>query len=88
MRSYDQGILLSDDLQVFGWFAYSKMKDGQDFERRGTGIQVKGVVLGKHWDVEIEGKPPTILVHVATLSGKVLSRVAILKVLWKEARCS
>jgi len=27
-------------------------KDGQDFERRGTGIQVKGVVLGKRWDVE------------------------------------
>ena len=32
VRSYDQGILLSDDLQVFGWFAYSKMKDGQDFD--------------------------------------------------------
>ena len=27
-------------------------KDGQDFERRGTGIQVKGVVLGKCWNVE------------------------------------
>ena len=32
MRSYDQGILLSDDLQVFVSLAYSKMKDGQDFD--------------------------------------------------------